>query len=194
MKIQWFVDALADLKRVREHPEPLDKQKFAWLIEHGKVPAFRTLPLEKQFEGRTHNLKIGHFWSNLLKETTGKAFAERNVLELHAWYQDAVRKFKEKRSKNSLGRVPVAEQIEWLIELGRKPVKGGTVPKSAEGGRAPWNAGQFWRKLQGNWTGATATKLSPEQKARLQECPWMREWIRSAQQYGDRALRGQSAR
>jgi hypothetical protein len=68
MKVKWFVAALADLKRFRENPEPPEKQKIAWLIEHGKKHACGIRSLEKQFYGRTYQFNIGSFWKMLLRK------------------------------------------------------------------------------------------------------------------------------
>jgi superfamily II DNA or RNA helicase len=176
LKVKWFADALADLERAKANPEPPEKQKIAWLIEHGKKHSHNTAPLEKQFEGRTYQFKIADFWSKIvIKAAGGKASAARKVLEQHAWYTDAVKKLQAKRSKNSLGNVPVDQQIEWLVELGRKPTGNETIPEEYIGKDGPWHAGSFWFSVQGNWTGARCNKLSPERKRRLDPC--VREWI-----------------
>jgi hypothetical protein len=177
MKVKWFVDALANPKRAlaEKLTEPSEEQKIAWLIGYGKKPPRKTT-IDKQFEGRTYHFDIGTFCTKLLRRSAAGSVSEQ-VLEQHAWYHDAARKFQLKQNKNTIGKVPIDTQIRWLIELGRRPTRNETIPKEYKGKDGPWRAGSFWYSVQGNWTGTRCNKLSPEWKRRLDPC--VREWIAS---------------
>jgi hypothetical protein len=171
--LKWFADALAGIKmqRAEKLPEPSEKQKIAWLIEFVKAPAHDVPQLEKQFEGRTYLFNIAAYWSRAMrKAAAGKTSEKQRVLERHEWYNAAVRKFEAKRSKNSLGRVPLQTQIEWLIQLGHRPRQSESVPKEYGGKEGPWNAGTFVCNIVNG-----RTKLSAAQKERLLGCTWTRE-------------------
>jgi hypothetical protein len=110
------------------------------------------------------------------KAGAGKESPEQKVLQKHKWYNDAVEQLKAKKTKNPLGQVPTDKQIEWLKQLGHMPKYDERPEREYDGKKGPWNAGQFWYKIQGNWKGKLQTELSPEQKAKISaECAWTQE-------------------